>query len=66
MGGFANRFVFYLHEQQELIPNVQPANQKKLESVQERIIAIRKQWQGKHQKFVFDDAAQKAHESGLY
>ena len=62
VGGFANRFVFYLHEQQELIPNVQPANQKKLESVQERIIATRKQWKGKHQKFVFDDAAQKAHD----
>lgn len=61
VGGFANRFVFYLHEQQELIPKVSPAHVNKLESVRERITAIRNEWQGRHQKFIFDDAAQNAH-----
>lgn len=61
-GGFANRFVFYLHEQQELIPNALEPDEHKLKSVQDRIIAVREKWQGKHQKFTFTEQAQYAHD----
>ena len=52
VGGFAIRFMFYLPEQQELAPKVSSAQANKLESVRERIAAIRKEWQGRHQKFI--------------